>query len=131
MFSLSILKRIQKEHTQWRAKYFKNSAAFECMLVLNEEMLDEVMGLIPEHMEGAGPIKALLHSIGRTNRAYVKSIENIRGGSELWQAKLKQELGDVGIAWVGFIDMLGWDAEEILNKRWETVKTRDIHGKRE
>ena len=130
MFSSSILKRVQDEHKDWRAKYFKNSAAFECILVLNEEMLDEVMSLIPEHMEGAGPIKALLHSIGRTNRAYVKSIQNIRGGSELWQERLKEELGDVGIAWLGFIDMLGWDAEEILNKRWETVKIRDIYDER-
>lgn len=67
----------------------------------------------------------LVEETGEVMRCVVKREQGIRGSAEHWTAELRKELGDVGISLMNCASYEGWDLEELIAERWETISKRN------
>lgn len=67
----------------------------------------------------------LSEEVGELHRAMLKDRQGIRGTHEEWTAEQKKELGDVFIKVIEVGARLGFDMEQVLYERWQSIKQRD------
>lgn len=85
---------------EWCAKNFPNASRVDSTLGLAEET-------------------------GEVCRAVLKQAQRLRGTFEDWDEEIKKELGDVYIKLVQISSLCGWDLNDLVLDRWDTIKRRN------
>lgn len=95
----SLVSNIQAEHKQWAEYNFGEISTAESLIGMSEEL-------------------------GELSHAYLKKRQNIRTNED-HEENMRDAIGDLLIYLLGFCNSKGYDASEILEKTWDSVKQRD------
>jgi NTP pyrophosphatase (non-canonical NTP hydrolase) len=94
------VKKFQEENAEWAERNFGDVPPWQPLLGIQEEA-------------------------GELCHHFLKDAQNIRGSHEEHLEGMKDAVGDIAVYLVHFCTMMGFDAEEVIEKTWNEVKQRD------
>jgi NTP pyrophosphatase (non-canonical NTP hydrolase) len=68
----------------------------------------------------------LSEEVGEVARAVLKRHQKIRGSYEEWSVQIQKELADVIIAAHAIAGVEGFDLDDAVKQRWETISQRNF-----